>query len=195
MKLLEFIKLLFWKPWKVIIGGLIWIFGLYDLFLSQFISNALQTRFPRLADLNEKIGLKWYWWVILFLFVTLVIGIESAYRYIRNLSEPKQIKELGEIRAEGVELRNRGSGLLSLDSVNKWRIEQLHWEENTLVILKNLSTYDYEYFRYLDTFTPSREFPAAISIEHRKYLQVFDEKLKRLGEIIEKYSEVKEINN
>lgn len=81
MKRFEFIKILFWKPWKVIFGGLIWLFGLYDLFLSQFISDALQPRFPRLAELNERIGLQWYWWLILFLFVTLVIGFESAYRY------------------------------------------------------------------------------------------------------------------
>lgn len=191
MTRLEFLKQLFWKPWKIIIEIVLWVLGIYDLFLSQFVSNALRPSFPRFAEINDKLGIRWYWWVIIFLFVTLVIGIESAYRYMSNLSEPKQIKELGELRAKGVELRNKGYGLLSLDSVNEWRTEQLHWEEIVLGILKSFSTYDYEYFRYLDTFTPIREYPVAISIEHRKYLQVFDEKLNRLARIIEKYSETR----
>jgi hypothetical protein len=188
MDRLAFIKILFWKPWTVIIGIFIGVLGVYDLFLSQLISEALRPRFPRLADLIEKIGIQWYWWIIFFLLFSLVIVFESAYRYLNKYNEPKLINQLGELRAEGVVLRNSGSSLMSKDSIDKWRSGQLEWEGKVLGVLKNLSTYDCQNFNYLDTFTANRLFPEAISNEHRKYLQVFDEKLKRLEKIIEKYS-------
>jgi hypothetical protein len=73
MSRIKFLKHLFWKPWKIILSGLIWIFGIYDLLLSQFVSDAIRPRFPRLAELNQQLGVEWYWWIIFFLLFSLVI--------------------------------------------------------------------------------------------------------------------------
>ncbi len=187
MSRLQFFKKLIWKPWKAIIYGAIGLMSLYDLYLSQFLAETSKKYFPRLADIFVRIGLPWWLWIIIFLLFTLIIVFEGAYRDINSLIEIPQLKVLGELRAKGIVHRNSGSRIISNESMERWRNEQLEWENEVLEILKDLSTVDYENFHILGLFGNRRPFPEAISDNHRLYLQVYDEKLRRLEEIMKKY--------
>ncbi len=196
MSRLQFFKKLIWTPWKAIVYFVIGLISLYDLYLSQFLAETSKKYFPRLADIFVRIGLPWWLWIIIFLLFTLIIVFEGAYRDINSLIEIPQLKVLGELRAKGIVHRNSGSALLSNESMEKWREEQLAWENEVLGALKELSTVDFENFRVLGLMRNPRPFPYAINNKHRLFLQVYDEKLRRLDEIMKKYdSKGRRFNN
>jgi hypothetical protein len=191
MSYLQVFKEIIWQPWKIIVDSIILVSGLYDLFFAQYAAETIRPYAPRIADLLKNLGWPWYIWLITFLVTTIIIAFDGAYKYLNRLVEPPQLSKLGELRAVGIEHRNKGTTLLSESTMKKWREEQISWEHEVLSVLKDLSTEDYESFRYLDLFTKQRPFPSAVNAEHRLYLQVYDEKLQRLRDIINKHGEGK----
>lgn len=102
------------------------------------------------------------------------------------------INTLVALRKKGVELRNQGEILMHQDRVEPWWKEHLEWRkkvENTIGLLDNNIAAKWA---VLDTFTPKRPFPKAISPDHRKKLQMFDAWLERLLDVIEELKNYEE---
>jgi hypothetical protein len=196
MSLLQILSRIF-RSWWRIVTGLLFLVGLYDLFLSQFLTETSRKYFPKLSDIFVRFGWPLWVWVIGLLAITLIAVLEGSYRFINSLLEPPQLKQLGELRAKGIVHRNSGSGgqIMSEKTLERWRKDQLAWEEEVLEILKELSTADYEDFHYLDLWGNRRPFPAAFNDNQRLWLQVYDEKLRRLHEIIMRYSKGKRLKD
>lgn len=89
-----------------------------------------------------------------------------------------------ELRSKGVIIRNQGQALVHENSLESWWQNHLDWREatsNTIGILdKNLA----DRWKVLGTFIPRRDFPKALSPEHRHKLLMFDAWLERLDEVI-----------
>ncbi len=96
---------------------------------------------------------------------------------------------LRELRRAGVELRNRGSALLTNNSANQWWQEHLSWREETGNIIGLLDREQAERWKTLDKFVPRNAYPNALTPEHRHRLQMFDEWLERLDVVTEKLKE------
>jgi hypothetical protein len=113
---------------------------------------------------------------------------EGAYRYISRSFENPKLKELVDLRVEGVELRNHGFGLLSENSVEIWINKYLGWEERIINAVLLISPSKGGLIKTLDKWVPQEVYPNAFNARHQKFLQIFDEKLKRLGNLINKLS-------
>ncbi len=78
------------------------------------------------------------------------------------------------------------------DSIESWWEDHLEWRYKSIYTIglldKNIATK----WAVLDTFTPKRPFPAAISPDHRKKLQMFDAWLERLVDVIEELKSYEE---
>ncbi len=184
----KFVFSVIYRPWKAWITLLFGIISLYDLFLSQFISNEAKNRFPIIADIIRYINWPWYIWVILFLTLMIIFIFEGAFRYISQVFEKPELVELNRLRAEGVQLRNEGFVLLSENSVERWIDKFLHWEEKVINAVTKISPSKAGLIKTLDKWVPQQGYPNAYNARHQKFLEIFDEKLKRLGNCISEMS-------
>jgi hypothetical protein len=108
----------------------------------------------------------------------------------------KQIKGtrvgLSRLRSEGVEKRNRGrENFATKDDFEKWRAEVLDWNQRVIKEIRNITEADAEWFSVLDVvYAPRLSMnttpPApAWHEDHKKHYGEHDERLKRLGEMIQ----------
>lgn len=88
------------------------------------------------------------------------------------------------LRSEGVKIRNRGQTLVHEDSIQSWWHDHLKWREKTAKTISLLDKNLADNWKVLGTFTPKRDFPNALSPEHRHKLRMFDAWLERLDEVV-----------
>ncbi len=184
----KFVFSVIYRPWKAWISLLFGVISFYDLFLSQFISDKAKSRFPIVADIIKYINWPWHIWVILLLVLMVIFIFEGAFRYLSHAFERPELIELNKLRAKGVQLRNEGFVLLSENSVEHWIENFLHWEEEVINTVSQISPSKAGLIRTLDKWGPQQGYPKAYNARHRQFLQIFDEKLKRLGNCINELS-------
>lgn len=124
-------------------------------------------------------------------FLIIIEQNASIASFKRYQDREKSIIRLRELRCTGVELRNRGIGLLHIDSVDEWWQEHLTWRGETAKIIESLDKEQAERWKTLDRYTPRNAYTNALTPEHRHCLQMFDEWLQRLDLVTEKLKESK----
>ena len=137
----------------------------------------------------------------LFLAITFFVNlIRAPYLIVKEqdtiIENLKKIKsreniysQLLRLRKQGVVLRNQGNNLIHESSIEPWWQEHLVWRKTTANVLGLLDKNVADRWKVLDTFTPKRSFPGAITPDHRHKLQMFDAWLERLDKIIENEKE------
>ena len=98
------------------------------------------------------------------------------------------IKNLNNQRVTGVELRNEGEIILHESQIDPWWDNHLDWRRKTKELISLLDINKAIQWNTLDMYRPRRSFPNAISSNHRKKLQMFDEWLDRLDKFITEFS-------
>jgi hypothetical protein len=133
--------------------------------------------------------------ILLILFLAMIYRTPAEMNYkkdqdIRRLEkkfkEPPEIEELAKLRTEGVDLRNFGERLTDLTALPEWIARYNEWDTKVLSTLSKLSKGKSEWLRTLNRM-PLHQFPNTINTEHARYLNVFEEKLKRLEIILGQY--------
>jgi hypothetical protein len=106
--------------------------------------------------------------------------------YKKTRKEPPEIQKLAELRTEGVRLRNFGERLTDPNALPKWINDYIEWDKLVLKTLSKLSKGKSAWLTTLDRM-PLRTFPNIIDGEHNRYLNIFEEKLKRLDIVLRSY--------
>ena len=129
-----------------------------------------------IAGVTLLVALLFYILVSLF-FIILKVP-QAAYE------EVKIINRIIELRSEGVKIRNRGQALVYQNSVQSWWQDHLDWRDKAVKAIGLLDKNLADSWKVLGTFTPKRDFPNALSPEHKHKLLMFDAWLVRLDEVI-----------
>jgi len=103
----------------------------------------------------------------------------------KKFKEPPEIKKLAILRTEGVALRNTGEGLKDISAIPEWVENYKEWDKRVIDTLSKLSEGKAEWLRTLNRM-PVRKFPY-LNDDHALYLNVFEEKLKRLESLLGMY--------
>jgi len=138
---IKYLRILFSHPLFKIISSLLFIISFYDLFVSQFVIEELQPKYPRISEILSRLGLPWYGWVVIFLVYLSIVVFESSYRYIKRYETPTVLKELSELRKEGRILSGDLGGLdyrSSTDTVNEWASKHFNWREQIVQVLNKV---------------------------------------------------------
>ncbi|MDP2776666.1 MAG: hypothetical protein Q8O48_03405 [Anaerolineales bacterium] len=106
--------------------------------------------------------------------------------YKKKGKEPPELQKLAELRTEGVELRNFGAGLTDSNVLSKWINDYTVWDKTVIKTLGKLSKAQAGWFTTLDRM-PLHAFRNVINGEHSRYLNIFEEKLKRLDTVLRSY--------
>jgi len=106
--------------------------------------------------------------------------------YKKKGKEPPEIQKLAESRTEGVKLRNYGAGLTDPNAISKWIDDYTEWDKTVIKTLSKLSKAQAAWFTTLDRM-PLHAFQNVINGEHNRYLNIFEEKLKRLDIVLRSY--------
>jgi len=106
--------------------------------------------------------------------------------YKKKGKEPPELQKLAELRTEGVELRNFGTRLPNPSALSKWIDDYTEWDRTVIKILGKLSKAQAAWFTTLDRM-PLHTFQNVINGEHSRYLNIFEEKLKRLDIVLRSY--------
>ena len=106
--------------------------------------------------------------------------------YKKKRKEPPEIQKLAELRTEGVKLRNFGERLTDPNVLSKWINDYTGWDKKVIKTLGKLSKARAVWFTTLDRM-PLHAFQNIINSEHNRYLNIFEEKLKRLDIVLRSY--------
>jgi hypothetical protein len=116
---------------------------------------------------------------------------QEIRKFLREFKEPPEIEELAKLRTEGVALRNSGERIMDLGDLPAWIDSYRDWDERVLDVLGRLSKGKSEWLRTLNRM-PIHKFQNILNAEHELYLNVFEEKLRRLDTILRQYLELPE---
>lgn len=182
------LSMLFVQPWKKNITFLIALVSLYDLFVSQFVISSIQDDYPNVAEIMSLVSVSWYWWVIIFLSVTIIFMFEGAYRLFRFQDIAQILTKLVVYRENGVKLWHEGKSLLSEKSVEAWWNRHLEWKEECAQIIEEVDQSLAGDMRILGT-GQGFEWKRGISGNHNHKVWMQSAWNNRLDEIIEKLRE------
>lgn len=147
---------------------------LVSYIFSATVSDRLQLGV--IAGVTLLVALLFYILVSLFFIIFKVP--QAAYETVEI------INRIIELRSKGVKIRNRGQALVYQDSVQSWWQDHLDWRDKTAKVIGLLDKNLADSWKVLGTFTPKRDFPNALSPEHRHKMLMFDAWLERLDEVI-----------
>jgi hypothetical protein len=82
-----------------------------------------------------------------------------------------------------VKLRNFGERLTDINVLSNWINDYAEWDKTVIKILSKLSKAQAAWFTTLDRM-PFRTFQNIMNSEHNRYLNIFEEKLKRLDMVL-----------
>jgi hypothetical protein len=99
---------------------------------------------------------------------------------------------LGKLRSEGVEIRNKGiQQVKNQQMLSSWIEEYNDWNRRIIETLSRLSTGKAAWFETLDTFSATPiSYPYIVNENHRMFLNVFTEKLRRLDMLLRDYLDI-----
>jgi len=138
MNRLKYLRKLLSHPAFKIIGGLITLLGVYDLFISQFILRAFQDDYPIISDYIIRLGWPWNVWIIIFLIFFLIVFFESSYKLLNQNTIHPVLKELSELRKEGINLWHDGERRMNQESVEKWWKKHVDWKSRCVNVVKKV---------------------------------------------------------
>jgi hypothetical protein len=131
----------FGQRWLRIPGLLLTALCLYDLFLSQALTEEFAKKWPRLHEIVAMTGgwLPWWAWGWIATAFAAAVVFEYAVRlHARTVREwpsytTKEVRQkLWNKYHEGVELRNAGAGNITLELAKLWSVNYYKWREETL---------------------------------------------------------------
>ena len=138
--------------------------------------------------------------ILLILFLAMIYRTPAEINYKKDqdnrilrkkFKEPPEIEELVKLRTLGVALRNSGERLTDLGALSAWIESYLDWNDNVLNVLGKLSKAKSEWLRTLNRM-PLHQFQNILNAEHARYLNIFEEKLRRLEIILGQYLDIPE---
>lgn len=190
------IRSLIWRRWKAAILVIWGLIGTYDLIVSQLVPPDVAEEMPRIWDalaLLPSIGLPWYVWVIGMLVLLLIFVFEALFRENRRLrqhveimrKEPPELVILGELRSEGVRIRNAWVRLDDPDDLPDFQAIYEDWNERMLTTIRSLSPGQASWLRTLDRWRWQHS--RGLNNDHLRYLNIIDEKLRRLDIVMKQY--------
>lgn len=131
--------------------------------------------------------------LLVIVFVIFIVPYQEDQRLERIVSnykkkgkEPPELQKLAELRTEGVKLRNFGTGIKDPSTLSKWIKDYIEWDKTVIKTLSKLSKAQAGWFTTLDRM-PLNVFPTTLNSEHSRYLNIFEEKLKRLDKVLRSY--------
>lgn len=149
--------------------------------------NIVQT-----AGITIAIALGIYFLLVI-VFVVFIVPHQENQRLEKIITnhkkkgkEPLELQKLAELRTAGVKLRNSGTGLTDPNALSKWINDYTEWDKTVIKTLGKLSKAQAGWFTTLDRM-PLHVFQNIINSEHRRYLNIFEEKLKRLDLVLRSY--------
>ena len=180
------------SKWRRIILGLWTLVGVYDLLVGQLLPIQWAASMPRVFDLLHVVRLTWHLWVIGFLFLLTVVVFESLYGEISRLShlvrlqrsEPAELAELGQLRTEGVKIRNSWASITRKDELPDLQSIYEDWNDRVLSTFARLSPGQATWLKTLDRWRWRYQ---GLTRDHTRYLNIIDEKLRRLDLVLQKY--------
>ena len=160
------------------------------LLIAQNTENRLNI--VQTAGITIAIALGIYILLVL-VFVIFIVPYKESQRldkiitnYKKKGKEPPELQKLAELRTEGVKLRNFGTGLTDSNALSKWINDYTEWDKTVIKTLGKLSKAQAGWFTTLDRM-PLHTFQNVINGEHNRYLNIFEEKLKRLDIVLRSY--------
>jgi len=189
----EVFRLFIWRRWKALILALYGFISIYDIFLSQLVPQSWTEGLQRVIDIVMDPGIPWYWWVIGLLLVLMLLLFEGAYTEIRKRhqelalvqGEPPELEELGRLRTEGTRMRNDWARLSDQDELPDFQQIYEDWNERMLTTVAGLSPGRATWLRTLDRWR--WRYRSDLGNDHERYLNIVDEKLRRLDVILKRY--------
>lgn len=133
--------------------------------------------------------------VLFFLFLMMIYRTPAEMNYKKDqaikrlqkkFKEHPELEKLAQLRTSGVALRNSGEQLKDINALTMWIEGYRVWDKNVLDMLGRLSKAKSEWLRTLNRM-PQYRFQNILNDEHALYLNIFEEKLKRLESILESY--------
>ena len=106
--------------------------------------------------------------------------------YKKKGKEPPELQKLAELRTEGVKLRNFGTGIADPNALSKWINDYTEWDKTVIKTVGKLSKAQAAWFTTLDRM-PLHNFQNTLNSEHSRYLNIFEEKLKRLDIVLKSH--------
>ena len=119
-------------------------------------------------------------------FSATIFALLRGVEVIRRGQRGPILLELAELRTTGVELRNTGAQTMTAEERDKWWQKVKNWKQEVYSKLKELSEFESEKLRTLDTF-PMQPLPAVEDNEARRKVSELHATLKRLYEVLQKY--------
>jgi hypothetical protein len=105
----------------------------------------------------------------------------------KNAQEHPSLLQLGKLRSEGVDLRNKGMGLQTAARVKRWHKQYDQWDVQMLSELAKISPGKAAWLKTLDKFIWTDPREGFVNDEHHRIINVFNEKLRRLDGILKSY--------
>ena len=123
----------------------------------------------------------------------LIFIFEALFRENRRLrqrveimrEEPPELVTLGELRSEGVRIRNAWVGLDDPDDLPDFQAIYEDWNERMLTTVRSLSPGQASWLRTLDKWR--WRYRRGLNNDHLRYLNIIDEKLRRLDNVMKQY--------
>ena len=115
------------------------------------------------------------------------VAVMQGVKVIQRRRQDETLLKLAELRTSGVELRNRGSRLMTAEEREAWYNQVEAWDHSVYIEVEKLSRVAVEELRTLDTF-PLRPFPEIADdarAVHR--VSMLSETLRRLYDLIQRY--------
>jgi hypothetical protein len=143
--------------------------------------------------LNIWPGLKipvWVWpvAVVLGIFVAQFLAYHKlASRLIPDEQIEKTLKRLGELRVEGVNMRNAGMALGTEAAVSNWINEVNAWQNKVISEIKKISPAEAEIFRTVDIIKAG-VFENPVNEKHQKYLRVLSDRTENIKKLVQKFT-------
>jgi hypothetical protein len=130
--------------------------------------------------------------IVLCFLVDLAINNWSGKKSKRSFPKSSpEIIELLKIRQDGIELRNRGMGLITDITVHLWILTYISWKDRMVNALKRMDEEKAEWIGWLGNFVPTPMiYPHIVNDEHRKILEEFTETLERLEMVLRPYIDI-----
>lgn len=132
----------------------------------------------------------WVWVAvgIIGLFIAQFLAFHKiASRLIPAEQIEKVLKKLGELRIEGVNMRNGGMKLKTEDEAANWINGVNKWRNKVISEIEKISPAEAQIFHTVDIIK-TKHFRNTVNKEHQKYLRVLSDRTENIKKLVQRFT-------
>ncbi len=142
-----------------------------------------------ILSVRQGLGIPiWVWIVIALvgLFIAQFLAFHKvASRLIPAEQTEESLKKLGELRIEGVKMRNKGMKLKTNEEVDKWINKIGGWQRKVISEIEKISPAEAQIFKSIDLIKAKR-FKNAVNARHQKYLRILSDRTENIKQLVQR---------